>query len=258
MAVAITGTPNVQSNTASASDKTLTFASDTYGADEVLVVVVAQNSDNNAMPTPGVPSGGGLTWTQIANSQGTGTSFIRATGWWATTGAGGTYSVTQTTTRGTSTGLSTRGVLYRLTGANITAPAEATDTYNAVGGTDPLTSNTNLQLTTASADSMLFVCGVDYQAIAGTVAFDSGLTATTDINAVEAAHATFYAFRSDALGADDTDVRAQMDETGGSGEWASVFFEIEAASGGPPPPGLLVAPTVMQATPSMPVPSYPY
>lgn len=233
MAVAITGTPNVQSNTASGSDKTLTFTSTTYGAGEVLVVCVGQNAPAN-YPQPGVPSGGGLTWTQIFDQSNTAGNFSRATAWWATTGAGGTYSVTQTTTRLDSAFLSTRGVLYRLTGANTTTPVGATDGHSGTAS-DPLVSNTNLQLTTASAGAMLFAAACDWSASTDSVAFDSGLTATTDINAVEAGEATFIAFRSDALAADDSDVRAEMDAAGGTGNWAAIFFEIEAAAGGATP-----------------------
>jgi hypothetical protein len=236
MAVAITGTPNVQSNTNSLTDKTLTFTSQTYGAGEVLIVVVDQNADA-AFPGTGTPSGGSLTWTLIKDQQGVSGSFSRTTAWWATTGAGGTYSVTQTTTRSVG-GLSTRGVLYRLTGADTTTPVPA---GGAVGfqstTTDPLLTNTNLQLTTGQAGSLFFCAGTDWSAGTSTVNLDSGLTPTTDMNATEASQATFIAFRSDALAADDNDVRAEMDTQPGtnSGNWSAIFFEIRAAGGAAPP-----------------------
>lgn len=245
MAVAVTGTPNVQSNTASSTNKTLTFTSQTYGADELIVVVVCQNAAS-VFPVPGTPAGGSLTYTQILDQQGTGSNFCRTTAWWATTGAGGTYAVTQQTTR-TTANLSTQGVLYRLTGTNTTTPVGATDGHNG-NSADPLTSNTNLQLTTASAGAMLFVGATDWSASAAvSISFDSGLTATTDLNALESGEARFIAFRSDALPADDSDVRAQIDVTGGTGNWACVFFEIEAPAptGKMPPvgrrPGIPVA-----------------
>lgn len=244
MAVAITGTPNVQSNTISGSDKTLTFTSATYGASEVIVVVVCQNCNQDNFPTPGTPSGGSLSWTQILDQSGTAGNYARTTAWWATTGAGGTYSVTQTTTRTAGASLSTRGVLYRLTGARTTGPVGATDGHNGTT-TDPLTSNTNLQLTTASTGAMLFAAATDWSASTVAVDLDSGLTDTTDLNATEAGQATFISFRSNALTADDSDVRASMDASGTTGNWACLFFEIEAAAIPGPPlprrPGIPVA-----------------
>jgi hypothetical protein len=228
MPVAITGTPDVQSNTASSTNKTLTFTSTAYGAGEVLIVVVCQNSGGSDFPTPATPTGGSLVYTQIADQSGTATNYARTTAWWATTGAGGTYSVAQTTSRPGGISLSTQGVVYRLTGANRTAPVGGTDGHNGTA-TDPLTSNTNLQLTAASSGSMLFAAATDWSASSPiSLTFDSGLTPTTDINATESGQATFISFRSNALAADDADVRAEMNYTGGTGNWAAIFFEIEA------------------------------
>jgi hypothetical protein len=230
MAVAITGSVDTQnSGVASAANKTLTYGSTTYGAGEVLVVVVSSNASSVGFPAPQLPSGGSLTWTQVADQSGTAGNFVRSTAWWATTGAGGTYAITQTTNfPGGGGALQVYGARYRLTGVNTTTPVGATDGHNGTAA-DPLTSNTNLQLTTASAGSMLFAVGADWSAQVATVTMDSGLTVTTDTNTTTS-DATYLIFRSNALGADDSDVRAQMDVTGATGNWAAIFFEIEQAA----------------------------
>lgn len=249
MAVAVVGTPNVQSNTASGSSKTLTFTSTTYGADEILTVDVGQN-EATGMPSPAAPSGGGLTWTQIANSQGAGSNFTRTTSWWANTGAGGTYAVTQVTTRTGAGSLSTRGVLTRHSGAHLTVPVGQVDTY-AGTATDPLTSNTNLNLLNVLAGSMLHCAGVDWGANATiALSFDSSIADTEHINANESGEAHFCVFRSTAaVPSNDADVRAAMDVSGATGNWSSVFYEIlQAAAGGGSVTGTAVGAYTLTAT----------
>ena len=227
MAVAITGSVNTQNQPSASADATLTFSSTTYGAGELLVVIVCQNAGSTAFPSPGTPSGGGLSWTQILDIQGTAGNFVRTTAWWADTGAGGTYSITQTTTRNGAPNIETYGARYRLTGANLTTPVGATDTHQGTAA-EPLLANTNLQLTTASAGSMLFAAATDWSATSATVDLDSGLTDTTDTNTTTS-DATYLIFRSNALAGDDNDVRAEMNMSAGNGNWAAMFFEIEQA-----------------------------
>lgn len=250
MAVAVTGTPNVQSNTSSASDKTLTFTSATYGAGEILTVDVICNEGGPTagMPIPAAPSGGGLTWAEVRNSQGAGSNFTRTRSFWANTGAGGTYAVTQVTTRGGAGGvvddaLSTRGVLTRHTGAYLASPIGQVDDYNGTV-TDPLTSNTNLQLLNVLAGSMLHGAGGDWSA-AATIAlsFDNGIADTEAINVNESGQMHFCALRSsNALVSNLADVRAQMDVSGGTGNWSAVFYEILASPGNAL--SRIIAPTV--------------
>jgi hypothetical protein len=49
---------NVQSNTSSGSDKTLTFASTAFTAGDVVTIDVIQNNSATAFPAAGTPTGG--------------------------------------------------------------------------------------------------------------------------------------------------------------------------------------------------------
>lgn len=244
MAITIVGTPNVQSNTSSGSDKTLTFPSDTYGPDEIITIDVMGNNSDTNIPITNLPVGGSLTWTQIQTASHAGTGG-RTSSWWAATGAGGTYAVTQQTTRNGAVNLSTRGLLTRRSGAHLTVPIGQVDIHDAA--TDPLTSNTLLRLLNVLAGSSIGVVGGDWSAQTTiTLAFDNSIADTEHINALESAQMHFCAFRStDPLPSNIAELRASLDASAATGDWNCVMYEILDAGGGAPAAGLTADPVAL-------------
>jgi hypothetical protein len=230
MAVAVTGTPEVLTRTAAASNATMNFTSTSFGAGEIiLLIVTCQQNEGDAMPSPQTPTGGSLTWNTAAglNSQGAGSSTTRTTAYWAHNSGAQTFAPQWVITRA-SGNISLKMVMYRLTGANTTTPIGASDGH--IGTTDPLTTNSNLEIAGTSG-SMLFAAGCDWAArTTVTATFDSSIADTEEYNTLESGIAHYVAIHStSALGGDDASIRCGLDATS-NGDWSSIFFEVEQAS----------------------------
>jgi hypothetical protein len=141
-----------------------------------------------------------------------------------------TSTFAQTTTRNGAAALSTRGVMRRWTGVDTTTPIRQSTGYGN-NTSDPLISNTDLQLTAMKAGDAACASGGDWSAQATvTTQFDSGLSRTESINANEAGQMHFIAYyQSSTLAADDADVRAEMDASAATGNWSAVLYALATA-----------------------------
>jgi hypothetical protein len=230
---------NVQSNTSSGSDKTLTFAATAFTAGDIVTIEALANNGGatGTFATLLTPTGGtGVTWTLVRPVQnGDATSGSSAGAWWALIPSDQTATFAQTTNRHqVGDALSTRGVMRRWQNVDTVTPIRQSVGYGSAA-TDPLITNTNLRLTTMKAGDAACASGVDWSAQATvTTQFDSGLSRTESINANEAGQAHFIAYwQSSTLAADDADVRAEMDASAATGNWAAVMYALAAAATAP-------------------------
>jgi hypothetical protein len=229
---------NVQSNTSSGSDKTLTFASTAFTAGDVVTIDVIQNNSATAFPAAGTPTGGtSVTWTLIKTQQGAASQFTQTSAWVAVIPSNQTSTFAQVTTRNGAAALSTRGVMRRWTGVDTTTPIRQSTGYGN-NTSDPLISNTDLQLTAMKAGDAACASGGDWSAQATvTTQFDSGLTRTESINTNEAGQMHFIAYyQSSTLAADDADVRAEMDASAATGNWSAILYALATAASAFDPP----------------------
>jgi hypothetical protein len=231
--VALVGSVNVQTRLDASGSWTCTHASTAFGALELIVIdCVAQTGAGTNFPTIGTPSGGGLTWTAVtAQVNGTAGKTASTRSFWAYNTSAQTFAPTYSVTYAGGGALSGRSIMRRWSDASSSAPIGATDSHS--GQTDPLTSNSSLELANVLDGSVLCVAAIDWAALTPPAcSFDNSLADTEDLASQESAIASYYFFRtSSALTSGLSQVRAQIDVTG-TAEWAAVAYEIR--SGTPP------------------------
>jgi fibronectin-binding autotransporter adhesin len=175
-------------NTSSEATKTVSIT--TAVGDRIVVVTLGESGDG-ALTT--APTGGSLTYTQVANL-GTASSSSRAIAWTATATAAATFTVTIARPT-TSSGLKWGGMVWVW---------RASDGFGAVGAPTVGSTSNSVTLTTTAANSALCVASSDWNAVDGatrTRRTVNSSTGTENIYGRDSAAYTWYAQRYDDAGA---------------------------------------------------------